>query len=260
MLGLGWLLGPFPVLACLLYYGATSRCIMAEGSDHDPLLATTTMPQSKFASSKVALSRTALRFSACLSRDKDVNIKQFVNAAAEFYTGVERFGDFTQRGVRDGRKNIRRIEKAIGGGISSMRALLNKEVQRGARRPDGGPASSSGAEALLWSRLGLSLWVEIFKEHAKTRAPLPEATRNGFKRSLARYLDRFGRAAFNLASRSAPDWDVVSQRTQLGCHHGVCSDEHLANELGSFAKKVQPVIDRMTELQKSVGLEDPRTP
>lgn len=218
--------------------------------------------QSKLAASKVALRETARRFASCLAKDKDVNLAQYLSATTEFLEGVERFGDFASRGVDDARKNLKRVEQEFRGGgrISSMRTLLKNEIQRGSRRPEGGPARSSVAEALLWSRLGLSLWVEIFKDHARTRASLPEATRNGFKRSLARYLDRFGRAAFNVATRSAPDWDVVRQRTHLGCSNGVCSDDQLVNEMRSFVKDVEPVINRMTELHKSVGLEDPRTP
>lgn len=134
------------------------------------------------------------------------------------------------------------------------------ELQRGARRPDGGPASRSGAEALLWSRLGISLWVEIFKERLRSRASLSEAFRSAFHRSLGRYFDRFSRAAFVMAAASTPDWDYVRERTQLGCEGGVCSDEELTSELRSFVEGVEPVLNRMVELQKSVGLEDPRTP
>lgn len=141
-----------------------------------------------------------------------------------------------------------------------MRALLMNELKRGSKRPEGGPARSTGAEALLWARLGISFWVETFKEHLRSRPSLPEATRNGFKRSLARYLDRFSRAAFSAAARQTPDWDVVRQRTHIGCDNGVCSEEQLTHELRSFVKEVEPVITRMTQLQKSVGLEDPRTP
>ena len=141
-----------------------------------------------------------------------------------------------------------------------MRALLVSELQRGSRRPEGGPARSSGAEALLWARLGLSFWVETFKETLRSRSSLQDATRDGFKRSLARYLDGFGRAAFNVAARQTPNWDVVRERTHLGCSNGVCSEEQLASELRSFVKEVEPVLVRMTQLQKAVGLEDPRTP
>ena len=50
----------------------------------------------------------------------------------------------------------------------------------------------------MWARLGIKFWVELFKEHVRTRgkASLPEATRSGFQRSHARYLDRVSRAAF----------------------------------------------------------------
>jgi len=141
-----------------------------------------------------------------------------------------------------------------------MRQLLKHELLRGSRRPEGGPASRSAAEALLWSRLGLSLWVEIFKDYCRTKASLPAATRQGFTRSIGRYLDRFSRTAFNMATRSTPDWDVVRERTDLGCHEGECSDATLERELRSFVQDVEPVLQRMTEIQKSHGLEDPRTP
>jgi hypothetical protein len=175
---------------------------------------------------------------------------------------VETFGDFTARGVHDARSNLRKVEQARGGRIKSMRALLMDQIQRGARLPSGGPARASGAEALIWARLGISFWVELFKEHLRTRgkASLPEATRSGFQRSLARYFDRFGRAAFSVAARSTPQWEDVRARSGVGCSNGVCSDETLNDELRSFVKEVEPVLERMTKLHKSVGLEDVRTP
>ena len=143
-----------------------------------------------------------------------------------------------------------------------MRQLLMDQVRRGARSPNGGPERRSGAEALLWSRLGLKFWVDCFKDYlrAPSKTTLQAATRNGFQNSLARYLDRFSRAAFNAAVGSIPDWDYVRRRTHLGCQDGVCSDEQLTQELRSFVNEVEPVLERMTALQKSVGLEDPRTP
>jgi len=215
--------------------------------------------RSKMPSSKLALRDTARRLRACLSGD-DINIENYVSATSDFISGVESFGDFTSRGVDDARQNLKRVSQASGGRIKSMRALLLSELSKGALRPGGGPASRSAAEALQWSRLNLSLWVEIFREHCRTRASLPEATRHGFKHTLARYLDRFSRAAFNAASKGTPDWDEIRQRTHLGCHDGVCSEAALARELGHIVKDVEPVIHRMTELQKSLGLEDPRTP
>jgi len=265
----GWYVAPLLTkgalvkLTCLLAVAAPG--FFLSGTDtSEPQ--TTTYPakppaevQTKLPSSRLALGDTARRLRACLSGD-DVNIHRYVSATSDFLSGVERFGDFTSRGVDDARQNLRRVAQAYGGRIKSMRALLMNEVSMGARRPGGGPTSSSTAEALQWSRINLSLWVEIFRDYSRNRASLPEATRQGFKRTLARYLDRFGRAAFNVASRAAPSWDVVRQRTHLGCHNGVCSDEGLASEFRQFVKDVEPVIHRMTELQKSHGLEDPRTP
>ena len=53
---------------------------------------------------------------------------------------------------------------------------------------------------------------------------------------------------------------MIRTRTQLGCRNGVCSDEQLNEELSSFVKEVEPVLDRMTQLHKAAGLEDSRTP
>eukprot|EP00966_Prymnesium_polylepis_P042920 997281-Prymnesium_polylepis.1 len=219
------------------------------------------MAGSKLEGSKVTLRNAGKRFAASLNNGGDVNVHAFITASERFVEDVERFGAFTERGVNDARKNLKRVKQASEGRVSSMRALLRIELQRGARRPEGGPTSSSGAEALLWSRLGISLWVELFKERLRARqGSLADHFRNGFQHSLARYFDRFGRAAFTMASRTAPDWDVVRQRTQLGCDGGVCSDEALTSELKTFVRDVEPVLARMTELQKSVGLEDLRTP
>lgn len=218
------------------------------------------LPDSKFSGSKVSLRDSARRFAKCLSRD-DVDLHAFAAATSDLMVKVERFGDFTARGVSDARQNLQRVEQARAGRFSSMRALLMDQVRLGARRPEGGPASSTAAEALLWSRLGIKFWVEMFKDHlrAPQKKTLQEAMRNGFKASIGRYLDRFGRAAFNMATRSTPDWDDVRRRTHLGCENGVCSDEELTKELRTFVRDVEPVLDRMTKLQKSVGLEDPRT-
>ena len=131
---------------------------------------------------------------------------------------------------------------------------------KGSRRPEGGPAARTAAEALLWSRLSLKFWVETFKDRLRSRNPLADASRNGFQRSLARYLDRFSRTAFNMGSRSIPDWDVVRERTHLGCDNGVCSEDKFESELRTFVRDVEPVLERMVDLHKSVGLEDPRTP
>jgi len=157
---------------------------------------------------KVTLRHTSKRFAACMSKD-DVNVPNFIAAANDFVSNVEQFGDFTKRGVTDARKNLRRVEQAGGGRIRSMRQLLRSELQRGARRSDGGPASSTGAEALLWSRLSISLWVEIFKEYLgsrNNRPSLADATRSGFRRSMGRYFDRFGQAAFHAAAGRTPGW------------------------------------------------------
>ena len=259
---LPWILRPLKqtmwTRLALLAAVAVPRLLHSLSGAGQPALA---IPPSKLKGSKVSLRESARRIrSSLLSRD-DVEVSKFISGAEEFVRSVERFGDFTRSGVDDARKNLRRVD-AGRGGLSSMRAMLMNEVRRGSRRPEGGPARSSPAEALLWSRLSLKLWVEIFKDHlrARSKQSLQDATRNGFQRSLARYLDRFGRAAFNVASRQTPDWDEVRQRTHLGCDNGVCSDEQLTGELKTFVEQVEPVLDRMTTLQKSVGLEDPRTP
>lgn len=215
--------------------------------------------QSKLHGSRLRLRETARRLRDALSHN-DVNLQAFVTASNDFVDRVERMGDFTSRGVQDARQNLQRVEQASRGRLSSMRQLLSDELNNGARLPQGGPASRSAAEALLWARLGLSMWVEIFKERCRTKASLPAATRQGFARSLGRYLDRFSRTAFNMATRATPDWDVVRERTHIGCEGGVCSDATLDRELRSFVRDVEPVLERMTEIQKSVGLEDPRTP
>jgi len=210
---------------------------------------------------KVELRKFARRFSSSVKVNGDIDVRRFVSAGEEFSHAVERFGDFTRRGVVDARKNLKRVEKAAGGRVVSMQALLRDELRRGSRHPKPGPAPGSGAEALLWSRLSVSFWVEIFKEHLRGKTSLPDATRSGFERSLARYLDRFSRAAFAAGLRqSTPDWEEVRRHTHLGCENGQCSDETLAAELKAFVREVEPVLDRMARLQKQVGLEDPRTP
>ena len=100
------------------------------------------------------------------------------------------------------------------------------------------------------------------KDHIRTRgASLGEAPRHGFQRSMARYFGRAGRAAFNMATRGGGTWTEVQQRTHLGCSDdGVCSEDELTDELRTFVKDVEPVLDQMVKLQKSAGLEDPRTP
>uniref|UniRef100_A0A7S0L8A4 Glycolipid transfer protein domain-containing protein n=1 Tax=Coccolithus braarudii TaxID=221442 RepID=A0A7S0L8A4_9EUKA len=216
---------------------------------------------SKLQGSKLSLRQHARRFASCLTRDRDVNMQEYVKAMEEFVAGVSTLGDFTSRGVDDARKNLHLVrERAAGSRLSSMRAYLLDELRRGSRRPEGGPASRTGAEALLWSRLGISFWVEIFKETLGRRSTLADATQNGFQRSIGPYLDHFGRAAFRMAARATPSWHEVRKRSHLGCDNGVCSDEQLATELRSFVEEVEPLVQRMTQLQKAVGLEDLRTP
>jgi hypothetical protein len=255
---LTWLASP--VAKALVLALAVPRYLLGYDAPAAPGAPPDATAPSKLQSSRVTLQPSARRFARCLSKD-DVNIDEYVAATDEFVSSIERFGDFTRSAVKDARANLRRVSEAMAGGrFSSMRALLRDELRRGARRPEGGPASSSASEALLWSRLGVSFWVETFKQRLRARAPLPEASRSSFQRTIGRYLDRLGRAAFYVASRRLPDWDIVRQRTHLGCRDGVCSEDDLARELESFVRSAEPVLDRMTKLQKSVDLEDPRTP
>ena len=163
-----------------------------------------------------SLRHAARRFVAC-ARGDDVNLEDFAESTEQMMTIVERFGSFTSRGVADVRQNLRRVREQARKGKNSMRAFLADELTRGGAKPGGGPASRSGAEALLWSRLLLSYWVEIFDEHVRRPHTLADETSRGFKRTLSRYLDNVSRAAFNMAVRQAPDWAEVRQRTSLGC-------------------------------------------
>mgnify|MGYP006888597580 CR=1 FL=1 len=73
------------------------------------------------------------------------------------------------------------------------------------------------------------------------------------------------------AGGATRDWNANSMLAQVGPSgalarqyvHGCTGAPHhyiqLTHELRSFVKEVEPVITRMTPLQKSVGLEDPRT-
>jgi len=208
----------------------------------------------------ITLRHAARRFAACAKGD-DVHVEDFAEATEQMMTIVERFGSFTKRGVADVRQNLRRVREKGRKSSSSMRAFLADELRRGGVKPGGGPASRSPAEALLWSRLFLSFWVEIFDEHVRRPKTLADETSRGFKRTLSRYLDHFSRAAFNMAMRQAPDWADVRQRTSLGCSSaGTCSEDLLTEEMRHFVKDVRPVLDKMTALQKESGLEDPRTP
>jgi len=208
----------------------------------------------------ITLRHAARRFAACAKGD-DVHVEDFAEATEQMMTIVERFGSFTKRGVADVRQNLRRVREKGRKSSSSMRAFLADELRRGGVKPGGGPTSRSAAEALLWSRLFLSFWVEIFDEHVRRPKTLADETSRGFKRTLSRYLDRFSRAAFNMAMRQAPDWADVRQRTFLGCSSaGTCSEDLLTEEMRHFVKDVRPVLDKMTALQKESGLEDPRTP
>ena len=60
--------------------------------------------------------------------------------------------------------------------------------------------------------------------------------------------------------RQAPDWKSVREKTYLGCKGDVCSEDLMEAEFKEFVKDVRPVLDKMVVLQKSSGLEDPRTP
>ena len=208
-----------------------------------------------------SLRQSARRFAKALSGGGDVNVHDFVAATEDFVSNVERFGDFTRRGTSDARRNLARVAlRTSASRLSSLRAWLPDGVARGERKQAGGPESNSPAEALLWARLSVSFWIETFKGRLRGTSSLPAASRDGFRRTMARYLDRFGCAAFHAASRQIPDWEQVRERTHLGCDNGVCSDAAMEKELSAFVKEVEPVLERMTVLQKSVGLEDPRTP
>ena len=84
---------------------------------------------------KVELRKFARRFSSSVKVNGDIDVRRFVSAGEEFSHAVERFGDFTRRGVVDARKNLKRVEKAAGGRVVSMQALLRDELRRGSRHP-----------------------------------------------------------------------------------------------------------------------------
>ena len=218
----------------------------------------------RVAAPKVTLRLAARRFASAAKGD-DVDLDGFVDATEKMMSIVERFGDFTKRGVADVRQNLRRVRETARRTKGSMRAMLADEFKRGQVHPKGGPASRSGAESLLWARIVLSFWVELFDEHVKGRRhgrpdSLADESTRGFKRTISRYLDGFSRAAFSVGMRQAPDWKSVREKTYLGCKGDVCSEDLMEAEFKEFVKDVRPVIDKMVVLQKSSGLEDPRTP
>lgn len=69
-----------------------------------------TTPCSKLTASKVLnLRRTARRFAACLSRDRDVDVAAFAAVTDEFMSDVGHLGTFFVRASTDTRQNIRRV-------------------------------------------------------------------------------------------------------------------------------------------------------
>ena len=258
-MAVGWLTGSWQAIARAFFVAAATLTSTISGEAN----AQTKMEMSSRpgAQPPLSLRQSARRFSKAALSGGDVDVAGFVAATHEFVSSVERFGEFTSRGANDARQNLRRVaQRTATSRLSSMRAWLRDGVARGERKVRGGPASNTPAEALLWARLSVAFWIETFKEKVRGTSSLGDASRSGFRRSMARYLDRFGCAAFWAASRQIPDWEQVRERTHLGCENGVCSDEHLVRELNAFVKEVEPVIERMTTLQKSVGLEDLRTP
>ena len=174
MVGWVWLFAPLSLLAPRLMYAFS---YFRDGSDVGA------MQHSVLGGSKLTLRDSARRFRGCLSRD-DVDLDEFANAARDFVAKVERFGEFTNRGVEDVRSNLRRVDEAKGRARArSMRQLLMDQVRRGERSPKGGPERRSGAEALLWSRLGLKFWVDCFKDYV--RAPRGSA-RSSVRRTRTR--------------------------------------------------------------------------
>jgi len=133
-----------------------------------------------------------------------------------------------------------------------MQALLRREALEAST--EGGPASASLAEAMMWARIQLKFWVEVFDKHVNSPSTLADELMSGFDRSMAIYFFSGARVAFSFATRGAPDWDRLPYARSLS------SKETLTGELRRFVGVVRPLLQRMYDIQSSLNLEDPRTP
>lgn len=201
----------------------------------------------------LSLQAAAKRFAAC-SGHADVDLRCFCSASKEFVQLIEAFGPWTETSLKDARRNLITIEEAVKEyGLSSMESLLQREAARGPS--SSGPAPSSLAEAVMWARIQLKFWVEVFDQHVNKPSSLPDELIRGFDESMATYFFAGVRLAFSFAARKVPDWD------QLPCARSLAtSKEALTDELRNFVARVKPLIQRMHTIQSSLGCEDPRTP
>ena len=116
---------------------------------------------------KVELRKFARRFSSSVKVNGDIDVRRFVSAGEEFSHAVERFGDFTRRGVVDARKNLKRVEKAAGGRVVSMQVLLRDArtwrqtfrtpLARGGTRSAAATAGSHKMSTHVWFRIS-TIW------------------------------------------------------------------------------------------------------
>merc|ERR1712032_1525828 len=200
-------------------------------------------------SHSLSLQMAARRFAAC-STSGDVDLRCFVAASYEFAQLLEAFGPWTESSLKDARRNLLRIEEGTRRhGVKSMQALLRREASEGSSK------SGDLAEAMMWARIQLKFWVEVFDQYVTEPSSLPDELMRGFDKSLAAYFFGGVRVAFSFAAKRAPDWD------RLPCARSLAASKTaLSGELRRFVSAVRPLLRRMHSIQSSLNLEDPRTP
>jgi len=204
------------------------------------------------------LGESAELFDACLLASDDVSVVAFVRACHHFISVLALFGKYAKVLIGATEENLRIVEGATGddSGASSLpsaRAFLAWDKSRGKHLPGGVLAKDSPAEALLWLRRGISLYLGTFERHLESPSSFREEARHGYREQVLPYNGWIMQKAAGANFMLAPTWDWVVQHGKL-----TMSAAQLDADLKAWVAVVKEVLARLAALHKSLDLEDVR--
>ena len=203
------------------------------------------------------LSESAELFDACLLGDDDVSVVAFVPACRHFISVLALFGKYADVLIGATKGNLRIVESAVhdcgASSLPSVRAFLEWDRSRGKHLPGGVLAKNSPAEALLWLRRGISLYVGTFERHLESPSSFREEARHGYREQVLPYNGWIMQKAASANFLLAPTWSWVLQQGKL-----TTSADQLDADLKAWVSVVREVLARLATLHKSLDLEDVR--
>ena len=215
---------------------------------------------------------TAAAFERCLLGEDDVDVGEFMEACALHAETIGTLGRFTKLAVREVHANVRKIRKPFSRDpqrFKSMRALLQEEKNIRGHTAATGLVDDSAAMGLLWSRRGLSYWIEMLtqivenngalakevfqpskkKHHRRTSSSGTKSALKAYEESLEAFNGYAGKRIFKMAAKLIPSWREMAPKLAP-------SAEMLIEDVTIWLKPVEQTVQRMVALHEETDLED----